>query len=72
LTAFSVQFGRSSVRSKFSSLKVVEPGGERIAIQAAIDTIVATRCIEDGIDLLHNDRDFDPFAKHLGLKLPVE
>ncbi|MGD0501005.1 MAG: twitching motility protein PilT [Bryobacteraceae bacterium] len=30
-------------------------------------TIIATRCIESGCILLHSDRDFDPFAEHLGL-----
>ena len=66
-----------------TSLMVVELGGPEIAIRAAknflelrrlgitvrktIDTVIATRCIESGFDLLHNDRDFDPFAKHLGL-----
>jgi predicted nucleic acid-binding protein len=69
------------------SLTVVELGGQEIAIQAAknfralrrlgvtvrktIDTVIATRCIESGYDLLHNDRDFDPFAKHLGLRVVV-
>ncbi len=59
-------------------------GGQEIAIQAAknfwalrnlgvtvrktIDKVIATRCIESGYDLLHNDRDFDPFSKHLGLR----
>jgi len=62
-------------------------GGEEIAIQAAknfrglrklgitvrktIDSVIATRCIESGYDLLHDDRDFDPFVKHLGLRAVV-
>jgi len=70
-----------------TSLIVVELGGQDIAIQAAknfrilrsrgvtvrktIDTTIATRCIESGYDLLHSDRDFDPFAKHLGLRVVV-
>ena len=70
-----------------TSLTAVELGGQGIAIQAArnfralrklgvtvrktIDTIIATHCIESGHDLLHNDRDFDPFAKHLGLRVVV-
>ena len=70
-----------------TSLAVVELGGREIAIQAAknfrvlrrlgatvrktIDTIIATRCIEGGYDLLHSDRDFDPFARHLGLRVVV-
>lgn len=31
--------------------------------------IVATYCIENGYERLHNDRDFQPMADHLGLRL---
>ena len=74
-------------RKMLTSLMVVELGGQEIAIQAAknfralrrrgvtvrksIDTVIATRCIVSGYDLLHNDRDFDAFAKHLGLRVVV-
>lgn len=66
------------------SLDLIEIGGRDIAVQAArnfralrmrgvtvrktIDTLIATRCIESGLSLLHNDRDYDPFVEHLGLK----
>ena len=40
-----------------------------ITIRKTIDTLIATRCIEDGLTLLHSDRDFSPFARHLGLKV---
>ena len=40
-----------------------------ITIRKTIDTLIATRCIENGLTLLHADRDFLPFAQHLGLKL---
>ena len=39
-----------------------------ITIRKTIDTLIATRCILNGFDLLHNDRDFLPIEKHLGLK----
>jgi predicted nucleic acid-binding protein len=68
-------------------LQVVELGGREIAIQAArnfralrrkgitvrgtIDIVIATRCIESGYELLHDDRDFDPFVKHLGLRVAI-
>ena len=42
--------------------------GKGITIRKTIDTLIATRCIEDGLTLLHSDRDFAPFAKHLGLR----
>jgi predicted nucleic acid-binding protein len=67
-----------------TSLTVVELGGQDIAIQAArnfralralgatvrktIDTMIATWCIENGCELLHDDRDFDPFVRDLGLR----
>jgi len=74
-------------RRMLTSLAVVELGGQEIAIQAAmnfralrrrgvnvrktIDTVIATRCIESGFDLLHDDHDFDPFARYLGLRVVV-
>ena len=71
--------------NQLTSYTVVELGGEQIALQAArnfrrlrklgltvrntVNTVIATRCIEDGHTLLHSDRDFDPFVKHLGLRV---
>lgn len=67
-----------------SGFEPVVVGGRAVAIAAArnfiklrslgftirktIDTLIATRCILSGYELLHNDRDFIPFEKHLGLK----
>jgi predicted nucleic acid-binding protein len=42
-----------------------------VTVRKTTDTIIATRCIEGGHELLHNDRDFDPFAEHLGLRVVV-
>lgn len=39
-----------------------------VTIRKTIDTLIATRCIEDGLSLLYSDRDFDPFVEHLGLR----
>lgn len=87
LQGFADERDFNHARRMLASLIVVELGGQRIAIQAAknfralrgrgitvrktIDTVIATRCIEGGFTLLHNDRDFDPFAKHLGLRVVV-
>jgi predicted nucleic acid-binding protein len=38
-------------------------------VRKTIDVIIGTFCIENGINLLHADRDFDPMEKHLGLKV---
>ena len=85
LQGFTNERDFNKARKMLSSLTVVQLGGQKIAIQAAknfrelgvlgvtvrktIDTVIATWCIENGYDLLHNDRDFDPFAKHLGLRV---
>ena len=77
----------SAARTILSAFDVVEVGGRTIAIKAAknfrmlrkagvtvrktIDTLIATRCIESGYVLLHEDRDFDPFVRHLGLRVVI-
>jgi predicted nucleic acid-binding protein len=40
-----------------------------VTIRKTIDTLIATRCIEGDLTLLHADRDFAPFVKHLGLRV---
>ena len=40
-----------------------------VSVRKTIDTIIATSCIENGYTLLHKDRDFDAFEKHLGLSV---
>jgi predicted nucleic acid-binding protein len=76
----------AAARTFLMHFNIVELAGRDIAVQAAknfqllrakgatvrktIDTLIATRCIESGHELLYDDRDFDPFVKHLGLKPP--
>jgi predicted nucleic acid-binding protein len=66
------------------SLEYYDLGGKEIAYKAAdnfrklrkrgitvrktIDMIIGTFCIENDFELIHNDRDFDPLEKYLGLK----
>ena len=68
-----------------SQLELVKLCGREVAVQAArnfrtlrargitvrktIDNIIATFCIENRYELLHDDRDFVPYAKHLGLRV---
>ena len=40
-----------------------------VTIRKTIDTLIATYCIENGMTLLHSDRDFVPFVRHLGLRV---
>ncbi len=69
---------------QFRTLHIVRLGGYKMCVTAArnylylqkrgftvrktIDSLIATRCIADKFELLHNDRDFIPFEKHLGLR----
>lgn len=39
-----------------------------ITVRKTIDAIIATYCIENRLPLLHSDKDFQPFHKHLKLK----
>ncbi len=43
-----------------------------ITVRKTIDTLIATRCILDDFPLLYNDRDFDPFVQHLGLRSALD
>ncbi|WP_165231841.1 type II toxin-antitoxin system VapC family toxin [Aquisphaera insulae] len=79
--------GFNEARRTLSILPLISLGGADVAVAAArnfrtlrslgvtvrktIDTIIATRCILDDLELLHNDRDFDAFQKHLGLRCVV-
>lgn len=38
-----------------------------VTIRKSPDLVIATYCIAHGHHLLHQDRDFDPFAEHCGL-----
>ena len=85
LQGFTNERDFQAATKTLASLRVVELCGEETARQAArnfrklrklgvtvrktIDTVIATWCIENGFPLLHSDRDFDPFAKHLGLRV---
>ena len=40
-----------------------------ITIRGTIDCLIATFCLVEGHQLLHRDRDFEPFETHLGLRV---
>jgi len=40
-----------------------------ITVRKTIDSLIATYCIENEHDLLHNDSDFEGYEKHLGLSV---
>ena len=87
LQGFAAEQDFRQARMLLESFDVVALAGHEVCLQAAdnfrtlrrkgvtirktIDTIIATCCIRNGYVLLHNDRDFDAFAEHLGLRVAV-
>jgi|ERR1700685_880889 predicted nucleic acid-binding protein len=85
LQGFALERDFRIAETAFAALQFRAMGGHEIAIAAArnhralrsrgitprstIDTIIATFCITEGHDLLHCDRDFDPFERHLSLRV---
>ena len=75
----------ADVRDELLKFHMFETAGTDLAIAAAqnyrdlrqrgytvrktIDCLIATLCLEGGHELLHRDRDFDPFEKVLGLRV---
>ena len=73
----------AQVEALLRRFEIAPMGGEAIAVIAArnfrklrargvtirktIDLLIGTWCIENRCPLLHNDRDFRPMARHLGL-----
>lgn len=78
-------FAFDRVRLDLEKFHIFETGGINLAVAAAqnyrllrrrgatvrktIDCLIATFCLEAGHELLHRDRDFDPFEEHLGLRV---
>ena len=42
-----------------------------VTVRQTIDVIIATFCIENDVPLLHSDKDFIPFQKHLNLQIAL-
>lgn len=73
------------VKTELLEFSVFPTGGLEIAVETAlnyqrlwakgfrvrktIDCWIATFCIREGHELLHRDRDFDPFETELGLRV---
>jgi len=85
LQGFKDDKGFNEAKRLLGQLEQVNVGGADLAIEAArnyrrlrtigvtvrgtVDVLIATRCLADGLRLLHSDRDFDSFEQHLGLRV---
>ena len=75
----------AAARAELLQFEVFATGGLVVALHAAenfrrlrsrglsirnlVDCWIATFCIREGHELLHRDRDFDPFERELGLRV---
>ena len=85
LQGFTHDRGFDEAKGFLGRLEQLTLGGTEIAVEAArnvrrlrklgvtvrgtVDVLIATRCLVDGLWLLHGDRDFDAFEQHLGLRV---
>jgi hypothetical protein len=74
-----------AISRQLAEFPIFNTGGEEMAVASArnyrflrargatvrktVDCVIATFCLGTGHALLHRDRDFDPFEKHLGLRV---
>lgn len=77
--------GFEEVKAQLLEFSIFPTGGVEMAVESAlnyqklrtrgftvrktIDCWIATFCIREGHELLHRDRDFDPFESELGLRV---
>ena len=83
LEGFRSEKDYAAAKRIMDSLEYHDLAGREIAIRAAlnyrllrkrgvtvrktIDVLIATFCIENNFMIIHNDRDYDPMEKYLGL-----
>ena len=83
LQGFRSDSDYNTAKDLLDSFTLFELGGKELSIKSAdnfrflrkkgvtvrktIDVVIATFCIESQLPLLHRDKDFDHFHRHLGL-----
>ncbi len=85
LQGFRRELDARRVLAHFDAFEYRDLGGREVALAAArnyrllrargvtvrttIDTMIASFCLLENHELLHCDRDFDPFERYLGLRV---
>ena len=59
--------GRESAPAVSQNYRVLRKAG--IAVRKTIDVLIATFCIKNDLELIHNDKNFDVMEEKLGLKV---
>jgi len=65
LTIFNMLDTNIAIKSA-DNFRVLRKKG--ITVRKTVDAVIATFCIQNKLSLLHSDKDFRPFHKHLRLK----
>lgn len=65
LTVFNMLDSNIAIKSADNFRALRKKG---ITVRKTVDSIIATFCIQNKLSLLHSDKDFKPFHKHLRLK----
>jgi predicted nucleic acid-binding protein len=64
---FSPLAGREIAIAAARNYRILRNKG--VTVRKTIDGLIATFCITHGHTLLHSDRDYDGFERHLGLRV---
>ncbi len=64
---FMPMLGKDIALESATSYRILRRKG--ITVRKTIDVMIGTFCIHYQLPLLHDDRDFDPMVKFLGLKV---
>ncbi len=56
-------------RAVRSAMRYRELRSKGITVRKPNDAIIASYCIDENVPLLASDRDFEPYAQHMGLNL---
>jgi len=59
--------GRDIALQAAQNFRILRKNG--ITVRKTIDVLIATFCIENDYELIHNDHDFDPMEEYLGLEV---
>jgi len=59
--------GKEMALKSAANFRLLRKNG--ITIRKTADIIIGTFCIENELPLLHNDKDYEPMAKYLGLRI---
>ncbi|UFN51339.1 PIN domain nuclease [Roseomonas sp. OT10] len=69
LREFSIEAMLNEATAVEAALNYRTLRSKGVTVRKTIDLIIATFCIERDYALLHDDRDFEPMERHLGLRV---